>query len=78
MENYYLKNNYLNDRNKCVAKAKLYDLQADYFAKQRKNQVEEPRIFAVVRGRKGKDNGVKSGKKTTSLHRVFKKTLIVF
>jgi hypothetical protein len=68
----------LNDWNKCVAKAKLDDLWADYFAKQRKNQMEKQGISATMKGREGKDNGVKSGKKQPVYTPVFRKTLVVF
>ncbi len=47
----------------CVAKAKLDDLQANYFAKQRKHWAEEQEISTLVKGKEGKDNGARSGRK---------------
>lgn len=42
--------------------------------KQKKNQVEEQGIYAVVRGREGRDSGAKSGKEqpmyTLSLEKI--------
>jgi hypothetical protein len=43
----------------------LDDLQADYFVKQKKDQVEEEGIFAVVKGKEGKEgkeSGARSGR----------------
>jgi hypothetical protein len=52
----------LNDWNKCIAKAKLDDLRADYFTKKKKDQAEEQGISTVVRGREGKESGARSGR----------------
>jgi hypothetical protein len=40
----------------------LDDLYANYFAKQKRHQVEEQGISTVVTRRQGRDNGAKSGK----------------
>jgi hypothetical protein len=66
----------LNDWNEHVAEAKLNDLRTDYFAKRKKIQVEGQGIFVVVKGKEGK--WCKEWKKATSVHPIFKKTLIVF
>jgi hypothetical protein len=53
---------YLHDCNECVSKAKLDDLWADYFTKQKKDRVEEQGISKVVRRRKGRESSARSGR----------------
>ncbi len=52
----------MNDWNECVVEAKLDDLRADYFAKQKKDRVEDQGIFVVVKRREGKESGANSGR----------------
>jgi hypothetical protein len=52
----------LHDWNECVLEAKLDDLRVDYFAKQKKDWTEEQGISIVMRGRKGRECGVRSGR----------------
>jgi hypothetical protein len=52
----------LNDWNERVAKAKLDDLWADYFAKQKKDRRKEQGIFVVVKRREGRESGARSGR----------------
>jgi hypothetical protein len=55
----------------------LDDLQVDYFAKKKKDQVEEQGISVVVRGKEGRENGARSGRKQPVYTLVFRKTLVV-
>jgi len=52
----------LNDWNECIAKAKLDDICADYFVKQKRRQAKKQVISGVVIRREIRDSGAKSGR----------------
>ncbi len=62
MESYYLRKKVFELLEWMSSRSQIGDLQGDYFAKQKRKQVEEQKNSIIVKRREGKDSGARGGK----------------